>query len=318
MEMKMAAAAMLISFLISVIMGKVGLPLLISLKVGQTVRDDGPETHLKKTGTPTMGGLLFMVAFLVTGIIFSVWYPLIRPVLALSFGFGLVGFADDYIKVVKKRSLGLKAWQKLALQIIVTVIFVVYMRSMGVSMEMRIPFTCGKMWDPGILGWLILFLAVLGTVNGTNLTDGVDALATSVTLVVASFFGIASLVLHCGETVGCAAMVGALMGFLVYNVNPAQMFMGDTGSLAIGGFVAGVAYMMQMPLFIIPVGIIYVAETMSVILQVGYFKVSHGKRLFRMAPLHHHFEKGGWKETKVVAVFTIVTVLFSVVTFAFL
>ena len=244
-------------------------------------------------------------------------YPKIIPVLFLTLGFGMIGFLDDYIKVVLKRSMGLRPWQKFALQIVVTGVFAFYlMRWTDVSLAMKVPFLDGVYLDFGVLNIPILFFVVIGTVNGTNFTDGLDGLASSVTVLVATFFSVVAIGTGSGiEPVTCA-VAGALMGFLLFNVYPASVFMGDTGSLALGGFVAASAYMLQMPLYIVIVGFIYLIEVVSVILQVSYFKLTGGKRIFRMAPIHHHFELGGWSETRVVAVFSIVTALLCLVALA--
>ncbi len=302
--------SVMISFAISVMLGPVVIPFLRRLKVGQTVRDEGPESHLKKNGTPTMGGILILVSIVVTSLFFVRDYPKIIPVLFLTLGFGMIGFMDDYIKVVLKRSMGLRAWQKFALQIVVTAVFSFYLiRYTDVSLAMKVPFVDGMYLDFGWLNIPILFFIVIGTVNGTNFTDGLDGLASSVTVLVATFFSVVAIGTESGiEPVTCA-VVGALLGFLLFNVYPASVFMGDTGSLALGGFVAATAYMMQMPLFIVIVGFIYMAEVLSVILQVSYFKMTGGRRIFKMAPIHHHFELCGWSETRVVAVFSIVTAL---------
>ena len=306
--------SVLVSFAISVLLGPVVIPFLRRLKVGQTERAEGPESHLKKNGTPTMGGILILVSIVITSLLFVREYPNIIPVLFLTMGFGLVGFLDDYIKVVLRRSMGLRAWQKLALQFLVTGVFVFYLqRYTDVSLEMRVPFMEGVYLDFGVLNIPILFFVVIGTVNGTNLTDGLDGLASSVTVLVATFFTVVAIGTQSGiEPITCA-VVGALLGFLLFNVHPASVFMGDTGSLALGGFVAASAYMMQMPLYIVIVGFIYLIEVLSDILQVTYFKMTGGKRIFKMAPLHHHFELCGWSETRVVAVFSIVTALLCLV-----
>lgn len=300
----------LLSFGISVLMGPVVIPFLRKLKIGQTIRDDGPETHLQKAGTPTMGGLMILTAIVVTSLFYIKDYPNIIPILFLTLGFGLIGFLDDYIKVVLKRSLGLRAWQKMALQILVTGIFAYYVvEVLQWDLSMKIPFMGDKYIDFGVWNVPILFFVILGTDTGTNFTDGLDGLASSVTVLVATFFTVVAIGTSSGiEPITCAA-VGALLGFLLFNFHPASVFMGDTGSLALGGFVAATAYMLQMPLYLVIVGLIYVVEVLSVIIQVTYFKLSHGKRIFKMAPIHHHFEKCGWKETKVVAVFTIVTAI---------
>ena len=304
------AITVMIAFAISVILGPVIIPFLRKLKVGQTERDDGPQSHLKKSGTPTMGGILILASVVLASLPYIRTYPKIIPVLFLTLGFGLIGFLDDYIKVVLKRSLGLTPSQKMAGQIVVTAVFAYYLTHYtDVSLAMKIPFLPGQYLDFGILNLPILFFVVIGTVNGTNFTDGLDGLASSVTIMVATFFTVVAIGTGSGiEPVTCA-VVGALLGFLLFNVYPARVFMGDTGSLALGGFVAACAYMMQMPLFIVIVGFVYLMEVISVILQVGYFKATGGKRIFKMAPIHHHFELCGWSETRVVAVFAIATAI---------
>lgn len=306
--------SVVISFVVSVVLGPFIIPFLRKLKVGQTVRDDGPQTHLKKSGTPTMGGILILISIVVTSVIYMKDYPGIMPILFATLGFGLIGFLDDYIKVVLKRSLGLRAWQKMLGQILVTGIFAYYMTHYaGVSLAMKIPFAEGKYLDCGIFNIPILFFIVIATVNGANFTDGLDGLASSVTVMIATFFTVVAVGTASGiEPVTCA-VVGALLGFLLFNVYPASVFMGDTGSLALGGFVAATAYMLQMPLFIPIVALVYAVEVTSVMIQVGYFKLTGGKRFFKMAPIHHHFELCGWSETRVVTVFTIVTAILCLV-----
>lgn len=306
--------SLFLSFILTVALAPVLIPFLLRLKVGQTVRDDGPESHLKKNGTPTMGGIIILIGFLGGSIIFCTRYSNIIPVMLMTIGFGIIGFIDDYIKVVLKRSLGLRAWQKLVLQIVVTAVFAVYMTKVsGISLLLRIPFTNGYMLDLSWFSYVILFLAVLGTVNGANLTDGVDGLASSVTVVIAAFFAVIGMMENIGLEPTSLAIIGSLLGFLVFNCHPAKVFMGDTGSLALGGYVIATAYMLNMPIYVIIVAIIYVLESVSVILQVGYFKISGGKRIFKMAPIHHHFELSGWSETKVVTMFTIISIFAAVI-----
>ena len=301
--------AVILSFSVTAILGPFMIPVLRRLKVGNTEREE-LKSHQKKTGTPTMGGLMILLSIIITSLFFISSYPKIVPILFVTVGFGVIGFFDDYLKVVLKRSDGLFAWQKMILEIVVTAVFAIYLqRFSDVPLTMLIPFSGGKYADFGWLALPILFLAVIGTVNGANFTDGLDGLASSVTVLIATFFSVVAVGTNSGiEPVTCA-VVGALLGFLLFNVYPASVFMGDTGSLALGGFVASVAYMMQMPMFILIVGLIYWIEILSVMIQVGYFKMTHGKRFFRMAPIHHHFELGGWSETRVVAVFSIVTAL---------
>ncbi len=304
------AVPVIVSFAISAAAGPVVIPVLRKMKVGQTVRDDGPQTHLKKNGTPTMGGLIFLLSVVVTSLFYVKDYPKIIPILFVTVGFGIVGFLDDYIKVVLRRSEGLTPGQKMAGQILVTAVFAWYMVSYSdVGLEMLIPFSGGVYLNPGFLSVPLLFAAVIGTVNGTNFTDGLDGLASSVTIMVAVFFTVVAIGTGSGISPVTCAVTGGLLGFLLFNVYPASVFMGDTGSLALGGFVASTAYMLRLPLFILIVGLIYVVEVLSVMIQVTYFKATHGKRFFKMAPIHHHFEKCGWSETRVVAVFSIVTAL---------
>ena len=306
----------ILSFGISVILSPVIIPFLRKLKVGQTVRDDGPKSHLSKTGTPTMGGIIILLAIVITSIFYIKDYPRIIPVLFLTLGFGLVGLADDFIKVVLKRSKGLSVWQKTLLQLLIIGVFIFYiMKFTDISLAMMIPFTNGKTIDLGPFTIPFMVFVIFGTDTGANFTDGLDGLASSVTLMIAVFFAVVSIFTDGGITPIACAVVGALMGFLLFNFHPASVFMGDTGSLALGGFVVACAYMMQMPLFLIIVAFIYVIEVLSVILQVGYFKITKGKRLFKMAPIHHHFELSGWKETKVVAVFTIVTAILCLIAY---
>ena len=282
--------AIIIAFAISAALCPVVIPFLHRLKFGQQVRDDGPQSHLKKQGTPTMGGLIILTATVITSLFYIKSYPRIIPILFVTVGFGIIGFLDDYIKIVMKRSEGLNPIQKLISQFIITGIFTYYLMTSGdVGTGMLIPFTGG--FENGYylnLGWLFVpavFFIVLGTDKGLNFTDALDGLCTR------------------------------LLGFLLFNVYPAKVFMGDTGSLALGGFVASSAFMMQMPIFIALVGLIYLVEVLSVIIQVTYFKKTGGKRIFKMAPIHHHFELCGWSETRVVAVFSIITAILCLVAY---
>ncbi|MBR6615780.1 MAG: phospho-N-acetylmuramoyl-pentapeptide-transferase [Lachnospiraceae bacterium] len=312
--------AVIIAFAISAALCPVVIPFLHKLKFGQQVRDDGPQAHLKKQGTPTMGGVVFVLSVIITSLFYMKDYPKIIPILFMTVGFGMVGFLDDYIKIVKKNSDGLSPKQKLLFQFVITGIFAYYlMTSNEVGTGMLIPFTGGV--ENGFyleLGWLFvpaLFFIVLGTDNGVNFTDGLDGLCTSVTILVATFFTVVAIGENAGISPITGAVVGSLLGFLLFNVYPAKVFMGDTGSLALGGFVASSAFMMQMPLFIAIVGMIYMVEVLSVIIQVTYFKKTGGKRIFKMAPIHHHFELCGWSETRVVAVFSIVTAILCLIAY---
>ena len=283
----------LIAFALSVIMGPVIIPILRKLKMGQTERVEGVQSHLKKAGTPTMGGVIILGSIVLTSVIYIKDYPKIIPILFVTLGFGLIGFLDDYLKVVMKRSDGLFPKQKMGLQILVTAVFAFYFVKTETPMGWLIPFTGGEYLDWGWLSIPFLFIVVIGTVNGVNFTDGLDGLASSVTVLVATFFTVVAIGTKSGiEPITCA-VVGALLGFLLFNVYPASVFMGDTGSLALGGFVASTAYMLQMPFFIAIVGLIYLVEVLSVMIQVTYFKKTGGKRIFKMAPIHHHFELCG-------------------------
>lgn len=300
------------SFVLALIAGPILIPFLRRLKFGQTVRDDGPQTHLKKMGTPTIGGLIFIVPITLTALYFSQSYPQIIPILMTTLGFAAVGFIDDFIKVVKKRKDGLFAGQKTFFQLIVCVSFAFYvMRYTEAGSSIAIPFT-NVIIQPWIyFVFIVLFMYFFS--NAVNITDGLDGLCAGITLVVAIFFTIVSLTN--GEwgyiKVFSAAIAGGCLGFLAFNIHPAKVFMGDTGSLALGGALASIAVMMRMPLILFLVGGIYLIEAISVILQVASFKMT-GKRIFKMAPIHHHFELLGWKETKVVAVFIGLTVFFAI------
>ena len=306
--------AIIIAFAISALLCPIIIPFLHKLKFGQQVRDDGPQAHLKKQGTPTMGGLIILTSIIITSLFYVSRYPKVIPVLFMTVGFGIIGFLDDYIKIVLKRYEGLKPMQKLVGQFVITGIFAWYVVNSGeVGTDMLIPFTGGfdhgKFLHLGILFVPALFFIVLGTDNGVNFTDGLDGLCTSVTILVATFLTIVAIGENAGISPITGAVVGSLLGFLLFNVYPAKVFMGDTGSLALGGFVSATVFMMRMPLFLPIIGFIYFVEVLSVIIQVTYFKKTGGKRIFRMAPIHHHFELGGWSETRVVAVFAIVTAI---------
>lgn len=305
-----------LSFGVSAVLGPVLIPYLRRLKIGQTVRDEGPKSHLKKNGTPTMGGILFLAG------VTAACLPFLKQegmdsVLILTLGFGLVGFCDDLIKVVLHRSMGLSAWQKFAGQMAVTGFFLYYgIRTGEMDLAMKVPFVPQAEILPGSLTVPFLFFVILGTANGTNFTDGLDGLAGSVTVLVAVFFAAVAIGTGSGIVPVTCAVAGSLLGFLLFNVHPASVFMGDTGSLALGGFVAGSACMLKLELFLPIVGFVYLAEVVSVILQVVWFKATGGRRLFRMAPLHHHFELCGWSETRIVAVFSILTSLLCLIALA--
>ena len=300
----------IISFGVCVILCPILIPFLKMLKFGQHIREEGPQSHLKKSGTPTMGGIVIVLSIAITSMVYMNKFPDILPVLFATIGFGIIGFMDDYIKVVMKRSMGLRAWQKLVGQVLVTAILCYYLMNFtDIGTTMLIPFSGGGYLDVSFLFIPTFFIVVLGTVNGSNFTDGLDGLESSVTVLIATFFTVVSIGMQSGISPITGAVAGSLLAFLLYNVYPAKVFMGDTGSLALGGFVAATAYMLRMPLFILIVALVYLVEVLSVILQVSFFKLTGGKRIFKMAPIHHHFELIGWSETRVVAVFSIITTI---------
>ena len=308
-EYNLFIISILSAFVLALAGGPIFIPLLRRLKFGQNVRSDGPQSHLKKTGTPAMGGLIFLLVTVIVCLVFSKDQDMLL-VLASTLLFGLIGFADDYIKIVKKRSLGLRAWQKIVAQLIVALLLTFVAAGINqVGTAILIPFT-GKFLDLGMMYMPFVIFIIIGTVNSVNLTDGLDGLAGGITVVVMGFFSVVALVSkNVGILVFCGALIGALLGFLRFNSHPAQVFMGDTGSLALGGAVASLAVITRLPIFLAIIGAVYVAETVSVIIQVVYFKTTKGKRFFKMTPLHHHFELSGWAESKVVSVFTIAAII---------
>lgn len=300
----------MIGFLIVIILGPIFIPMLARFKFGQTVRDEGPQSHLAKNGTPTMGGVMMIVAILITGLTRAKISQGLIVGLICIVGFGFVGFLDDFIKIKMKRSLGLKAYQKIILQFALALYIAYYQYSASPSAtQLVIPFT-NHIINLGI--WYIPFMMIfiIGTVNAVNLTDGLDGLASGVTLIVSCFFVLFAVSISNSDVaILAAATAGACLGFLGFNSYPAKVFMGDTGSMALGGAVVAFATLTNSPLLIVIVGFIYLAEALSVMIQVTYFKLTHGKRIFKMAPLHHHFEQCGWPETRVVFVFWIITVV---------
>ncbi|MDF2504535.1 phospho-N-acetylmuramoyl-pentapeptide-transferase [Clostridium sp.] len=303
--------SVLVAFLISLLQGPILIPILHKLKFGQNIREEGPKSHRKKAGTPTMGGIIFIITTAIT--MFIMKDNIISNNTAIfaficSLVFGIIGFLDDFLKIVHKRNEGLTAKQKSLLQLIASCI-IAYYAYVKVGTDIYIPFFRTTLQLNPIVYMIFIVFFLVAITNAVNLTDGLDGLATSVTLLVMTFFAIVAFAWHYYElSIFCGIMAGALLGFLKYNTFPAQIFMGDTGSLALGGAVAGIAIILKLPILVIIVGGIYVLETVSVILQVASFKLT-GKRIFRMAPIHHHFEQLGWHETKVVAVFSIVTVI---------
>jgi len=311
-----------VSFILTVLLGRILIPVLRALHAGQSIKEIGPTWHMSKQGTPTMGGLMFIAAIGVVTAAFGAAGHVKNGdlgglyVFGFALIFGAIGFIDDYMKVVHHQNTGLTAGWKFLLQLSAAILMTVLLRyEHYLTPNLYIPFTRNfSIPLPWPVYMVFAAFVMVGTVNAVNITDGVDGLSSSVTLPVAAFF--AAVTALWGQDELCvlsAALLGGLLGFLVYNRYPAQVFMGDTGSLFLGGMVCGLAFAADMPLILILVGIVYIAETLSDIIQVTYFKLTHGKRIFRMAPLHHHFELCGWKERKVVAVFTAVSAVFCVI-----
>ncbi len=317
-QYKQLIITIIVSFLITLVLGPIVIPLLQRLKVGQSIREDGPRSHMIKSGTPTMGGLIMIAAMLVASLTAGIVNKDLYVVLFAVVGFGLIGFIDDFIKVVLRRNLGLRAYQKIIGQTIIAAIIAIYQSQVSISgTKLLIPFL-NQYWDLGIAYIPFIILVVVATVNSVNLTDGLDGLAAGVTLIVFSFFSLVSMAWgYPSISIFCGAATGACLGFLRFNAHPAKVFMGDTGSMALGGAVAATAILLNLTLFIPIVGGIYFIEALSVILQVASFKLT-GKRIFRMSPLHHHYELKGWKETKVVAVFWGITLLLCIIGLAIL
>lgn len=321
--------AAVVAFVISAVIGKFLVPALRRWKAGQSIKEDGPTWHMSKQGTPTMGGLMFILATIIVvlvvngpAILSGDWTSVIVLVFALVFG--AIGFLDDYAKIKKKENTGLTAGQKFLLQLAAAILFIVLLRKCGIlSPNLYVPFFGMELHLPWVVYLIFAVLVITGTVNAVNITDGLDGLSSSVTLPVCAFFAAAfgwawvkwQQSGTAGMAVFAAALFGGLVGFLVYNHYPAKVFMGDTGSLFLGGAVCGMAFALDMPLILILVGIIYIIETLSDIIQVTYFKATHGKRIFRMAPLHHHLEMGGWNEKKVVFVFASISLVFCILAF---
>ena len=306
------------AFAIMCILAPIFIPILHKFKFGQTIRNEGPESHLVKNGTPTMGGIMIIAAFAIPSILFlfGEGQKEVLPAFLMTLLFGLVGFLDDYLKVKKKNSTGLRAWQKMSLQIVFTIAILVYMYYFtDIPMTLKVPFVPGLELNLGIFILFFDFVVILGTDTGANFTDGLDGLVSKVTIVILLFMFFVALKEGNVIMYPIMAMIGALSSFLLFNAYPAKVFMGDTGALAIGGFVAICAIILKLPIFLVIIAFVYVAEVGSVMMQVSYFKLTKGKRIFKMTPIHHHFEKCGWKETKVVTVFTIVTVLLCMIAY---
>ncbi len=315
--------ALIVSFVVTAVVGKLLIPALVRLKAGQSIKEIGPTWHMSKQGTPTMGGLMFIIGIGVAILIFG-WSGMLEGdfthlyVYLFALVFGVIGYIDDYEKVKHHQNTGLTSIQKFLLQLAAAIVFLCLMRYEGMlSPNLYIPFFHTHI----VMNWVVYLIfaafVIVGTVNAVNITDGVDGLSSSVTVPVAAFFAILGYVWSGYTQLGVfgGAMVGGLFGFLLYNHYPAKVFMGDTGSLFLGGAVAALAFAYDMPLILLLVGIVYICETMSDIIQVAYFKLTHGKRVFKMAPLHHHFEMCGWNERKVVAVFTTVSLIFCVLAY---
>lgn len=316
MQALLYAAAM--AFIIAIAAGPLFIPVLKRLKFGQSIREEGPESHYIKAGTPTMGGVLILLGLIIPSLVFAGSNPEVLLALFVTLGHGLIGFLDDFIKVVLKRSLGLKARQKLLGQIIMA-LALAYIASIyfGRGTDLWIP-VLGASVDFGVLYYFLIFLVLVGTTNAVNLTDGLDGLAAGTTTVAALAYAVIALYFNKPHlAVFCVALAGACLGFLRYNAHPAKVFMGDTGSLALGGALAAVAVLTKTEFLLVIVGGVFVIEALSVIIQVISFK-STGKRVFKMSPIHHHFELSGWSETKVVTVFWLAGTVFAAVALSIL
>ncbi|MBQ8331541.1 MAG: phospho-N-acetylmuramoyl-pentapeptide-transferase [Clostridia bacterium] len=305
-----------ISFVLTAILTRFIIPILKGKKAGQHILEIGPGWHASKEGTPTMGGIAFIMAILLSLVVVAIVYAVrgkqrelipLALTMALAVMNGMIGFVDDFCKLMKKQNQGLKAYQKFALQVLAAVIYIFLLKLLGyIDTSVHIPFTAITV-ELGLVYYLFSVFVIVGMVNSVNLTDGIDGLAGTVTLVVFAFFAFVGIhALHASLTLISAALIGGMLGFLLYNLHPAKVFMGDTGSLFLGGAVTGAAFILNEPMIVFLVGGMYVLESVSVILQVGSFKLRH-KRIFKMAPIHHHFEKCGWKEGKIVIVFGLVT-----------
>ena len=321
--------ALLMAFITAVVVGKFYIPWLRKMKAGQEIRQDGPMWHMSKTGTPTMGGVMFIIACVF--VCLTVGFDSMRQgdythifVLLFAMVFGAIGFLDDWEKLRKKQNLGLSAKAKFLLQLLAALAFVLLLRKLGyISTHLYIPFWNTEVYIPEALYFILAAFIIVGTVNAVNITDGIDGLASGTSLPVCLFF--VAVTFLWGEKylalgIFASALLGGLLGFLVYNFNPAKVFMGDTGSLFLGGAIAALAFSYDMPLILIPLGIVYIIETLSDIIQVTYFKLTHGKRVFKMAPFHHHLEMGGWtgkkwKEKEIFALFTSVSLVFAIISF---
>ena len=321
--------ALVLAFIIAVVVGKYYIPWLVKIKAGQAIKENGPAWHMGKSGTPTMGGVIFISACII--VCLTVGFEPMRNgdyahifVLLFALVFGAIGFLDDWEKLRKKQNLGLSAKAKFLLQLVAALVFVLLLRKLGyISTRLYIPFWNVEVHIPEVLYFILAAFIIVGTVNAVNITDGVDGLSSGTSLPVCLFF--VAVTFLWGEKylalgIFASALLGGLMGFLVYNFNPAKVFMGDTGSLFLGGAIAALAFAYDMPLFLVTLGIVYIIETLSDIIQVLYYKASGGKRVFKMAPFHHHLEMGGWtgkkwKEKELFVLFTSVSLVFAIISF---
>ena len=321
--------ALVMAFITAVIVGRFYVPWLKKIKAGQEIKENGPTWHMSKSGTPTMGGVIFISAC--TLVCLTVGFDSMRSgdfthifVLLFALVFGAIGFLDDWEKLRKKQNLGLSAKAKFLLQLVAALVFVLLLRRMGyISTHLYIPFWNTEVYIPEVIYFILAAFIIVGTVNAVNITDGVDGLASGTSIPVCLFFAAVSFLWgdkYMALGIFASALLGGLMGFLVYNFNPAKVFMGDTVSLLLGGAIAALAFAYDMPLILITLGIIYIIETLSDIIQVTYFKLTHGKRVFKMAPFHHHLEMGGWtgkkwKEKELFALFTSISLVFAIISF---
>ncbi len=308
--------AMITAFIIAVILSPIFIPYLRKLKFGQSIRDEGPSSHKKKSGTPTMGGIIILIALSVSALLISMYFGVLSKrtyiLLFVTICFGIIGFLDDYIKVVKKRNLGLTSKQKFICQVIVSIIVFFAIRTIGVSTSVAIPGT-SYVIDLGFLYALLIVFMLVGTSNAVNLTDGLDGLVSGTAAIAFGAYAVLAYNLHqLDVSIFSIAVVGAVLGFLVFNAHPAKVFMGDTGSLALGGALAAIAIVTNLEILLVIIGGVFVIETLSVMIQVASFKAT-GKRVFKMSPLHHHYELSGWSEWRVVVTFWFVGLLFALI-----
>ena len=321
--MNLEVSLLIITFIVTIILGIIIIPILRKLKVGQMERGEGPQSHLKKQGTPTMGGIMIIIAMVIVTVGACIYFTVnnqidvahkILPVLLLTLGFGLIGFIDDFKKLVLKNTEGLKPSYKMLGLLIISVAYVAYLiYGLKIGTETYIPIWKQYIDIPIYLYIPFAIIVILGTTNAVNLTDGIDGLASSVSAIILTCLTVIGIMIGRPEiSVFGSIVIGAVLGFLVFNLHPAKVFMGDTGSLLLGGVISAIALYLKMPLLLLVVALIPVLETLSVIIQVAYFKKT-GKRVFKMTPIHHHFELSGWTENKVVIVFSLVTLLVCII-----